>query len=101
MAATLASAIGQLSKPLTSAAANGKGIDWRDAIRSGGMPSTHAAVRSFVKFSNLGTGRLVLVLYQSDRILEWSSFWLCLTTELVWIGTRHVHKWRRRALVFH
>ncbi|KAF3333244.1 Divergent PAP2 family [Carex littledalei] len=43
VAATLASAIGQLSKPLTSAAANGKGIDWRDAIRSGGMPSTHAA----------------------------------------------------------
>lgn len=49
MAATLASALGQLSKPLTKAAADGKGIDWRDAIRSGGMPSTHAAVRSYVE----------------------------------------------------
>lgn len=56
VAATLASAIGQLSKPLTSAATDGKRIDWREAIRAGGMPSTHAAVRSFVEFSISGTG---------------------------------------------
>ncbi|XP_072964665.1 uncharacterized protein [Typha angustifolia] len=42
IASTLASAIGQLSKPLTSAI-GGKGIDWRAAVRSGGMPSTHSA----------------------------------------------------------
>ncbi|XP_010915643.1 uncharacterized protein [Elaeis guineensis] len=42
VAATLASAIGQLSKPLTSAI-NGKGIDPKAAVRPGGMPSTHSA----------------------------------------------------------
>ncbi|XP_008783970.2 uncharacterized protein LOC103703048 [Phoenix dactylifera] len=42
VAATLASAIGQISKPLTSAI-NGKGIDPKAAVRSGGMPSTHSA----------------------------------------------------------
>ncbi|KAG1335188.1 putative membrane protein YuiD [Cocos nucifera] len=42
VAATLASAIGQLSKPLTSAI-NGKGIDPKAAVRAGGMPSTHSA----------------------------------------------------------
>ncbi|KAJ4781974.1 Acid phosphatase/vanadium-dependent haloperoxidase-related protein [Rhynchospora pubera] len=43
VASTISTAIGQLSKPLTKAAINGKEIDWRDAFRSGGMPSTHSA----------------------------------------------------------
>ncbi|WOK93838.1 hypothetical protein Cni_G02539 [Canna indica] len=42
VATAIAGAIGQLSKPLTSAI-NGKGIDLRAAVRSGGMPSTHSA----------------------------------------------------------
>lgn len=44
VAAALASAIGQLSKPLTSAI-YGKGIDPKASVRPGGMPSTHSAVR--------------------------------------------------------
>lgn len=44
VAATIAAAVGQLSKPLTRAI-NGDGIDLKAAIRSGGMPSTHSAVR--------------------------------------------------------
>ncbi|OAY83391.1 putative membrane protein YuiD [Ananas comosus] len=42
VAATIAAAVGQLSKPLTRAI-NGDGIDLKAAIRSGGMPSTHSA----------------------------------------------------------
>ncbi|KAJ3692133.1 hypothetical protein LUZ60_012483 [Juncus effusus] len=42
VAATVATAIGQISKPFTSAI-NGKRFDLRNAIRSGGMPSTHSA----------------------------------------------------------
>uniref|UniRef100_A0A1D1Y923 Putative membrane protein yuiD n=1 Tax=Anthurium amnicola TaxID=1678845 RepID=A0A1D1Y923_9ARAE len=41
MSAALACAIGQLSKPFTSAL-NGNGIDLWAAIRSGGMPSSHS-----------------------------------------------------------
>ncbi|XP_058101053.1 uncharacterized protein LOC131245541 [Magnolia sinica] len=42
VAATVASAIGQLSKPFTSAL-YGNGVDFKAAVRSGGMPSTHSA----------------------------------------------------------
>ncbi|KAL6602788.1 hypothetical protein ACP70R_043149 [Stipagrostis hirtigluma subsp. patula] len=42
IAATVASAIGQLSKPFTSGK-NGGGLNLRTAFRSGGMPSTHSA----------------------------------------------------------
>jgi hypothetical protein len=48
IAATVASAIGQLSKPFTSGkkwGAGGAGFDAKTAFRSGGMPSTHSAVR--------------------------------------------------------
>uniref|UniRef100_A0A0D9WQV6 Uncharacterized protein n=1 Tax=Leersia perrieri TaxID=77586 RepID=A0A0D9WQV6_9ORYZ len=40
IAATAASALGQLAKPFTS---SGAGVDLRAAVRSGGMPSTHSA----------------------------------------------------------
>ncbi|CAL5048079.1 unnamed protein product [Urochloa decumbens] len=45
IAATVASAIGQLSKPFTSArnGAAGAGLDLKTVFRSGGMPSTHSA----------------------------------------------------------
>ncbi|XP_062179019.1 uncharacterized protein LOC133883665 [Phragmites australis] len=43
IAATVASAIGQLSKPFTSAKNGGVRLDLRTAFRSGGMPSTHTA----------------------------------------------------------
>ncbi|RLM55477.1 hypothetical protein C2845_PM10G13490 [Panicum miliaceum] len=46
IAATVASAIGQLSKPFTSGkkwGAGGAGFDAKTAFRSGGMPSTHSA----------------------------------------------------------
>ncbi|GJN40467.1 hypothetical protein PR202_gb29682 [Eleusine coracana subsp. coracana] len=42
IAATAASAIGQLSKPFTSGK-DGAGLDLRTIFRSGGMPSTHSA----------------------------------------------------------
>ncbi|KAH0466546.1 hypothetical protein IEQ34_003784 [Dendrobium chrysotoxum] len=42
VASALSCAIGQISKPFTSAI-NGNGIDFKAAIRSGGMPSTHSA----------------------------------------------------------
>lgn len=42
VSATAACLIGQLSKPLTSALL-GKGFNWRLALKSGGMPSTHSA----------------------------------------------------------
>ncbi|KAG6486269.1 uncharacterized protein LOC122008717 isoform X1 [Zingiber officinale] len=42
VAAAVAGTIGQLAKPLTSAI-GGKGIDFRAAVRSGGMPSTHSS----------------------------------------------------------
>ncbi|GJM98284.1 hypothetical protein PR202_ga15277 [Eleusine coracana subsp. coracana] len=42
IAATAASAIGQLSKPFTSGK-DGAGLDIRTVFRSGGMPSTHSA----------------------------------------------------------
>ncbi|KAL6876346.1 hypothetical protein ACP4OV_012918 [Aristida adscensionis] len=44
IAATVASAIGQLSKPFTSGKnGGGGGLSLRTAFRSGGMPSTHSA----------------------------------------------------------
>ncbi|KAF0932023.1 hypothetical protein E2562_007830 [Oryza meyeriana var. granulata] len=43
IAATAASAVGQLSKPFTSGKDGGGGVDVRAAVRSGGMPSTHSA----------------------------------------------------------
>ncbi|KAJ1259208.1 hypothetical protein BS78_10G136900 [Paspalum vaginatum] len=45
IAATLASAVGQLSKPFTSAknGGAGAGLNLRTVFRSGGMPSTHSA----------------------------------------------------------
>lgn len=45
IAATVASAIGQLSKPFTSAKNGGAGaaLSLRSVFRSGGMPSTHSA----------------------------------------------------------
>ncbi|PWZ17796.1 putative membrane protein YuiD [Zea mays] len=45
IAATVASAIGQLSKPFTSVKNGGvgAGLDLRTVFRSGGMPSTHSA----------------------------------------------------------
>ena len=49
IAAMAASAIGQLSKPFTSGTkwgAGGAGFDAKTAFRSGGMPSTHSAVRT-------------------------------------------------------
>ncbi|ERN20539.1 uncharacterized protein LOC18448957 [Amborella trichopoda] len=42
VSATVAAAIGQFSKPFTSAI-YGKGFDFAAAARSGGMPSTHSA----------------------------------------------------------
>lgn len=42
VSATAACLIGQLSKPLASALL-GKGFNWRLALKSGGMPSTHSA----------------------------------------------------------
>lgn len=45
MAAAISGAVGQLSKPLTSAIRTGKGIDLWAAVSAGGMPSTHSAVR--------------------------------------------------------
>lgn len=42
VAAAVSSATGQFSKPFTSAL-YGRGVDFRAAIRSGGMPSTHSA----------------------------------------------------------
>lgn len=42
MSATAAVLVGQLSKPLASAL-RGKGFNWRLALKSGGMPSTHSA----------------------------------------------------------
>lgn len=42
MSATAAVLVGQLSKPLASALL-GKGFNWRLALKSGGMPSTHSA----------------------------------------------------------
>eukprot|EP01018_Ginkgo_biloba_P024565 Gb_08455 [translate_table: standard] len=42
VAAGVASVIGQLSKPVASAAL-GKGLDWRLIVKSGGMPSAHSA----------------------------------------------------------
>lgn len=46
IAATVASAIGQLSKPFTSGrnGAAGTGLNLKTVFRSGGMPSTHSAV---------------------------------------------------------
>ncbi|KAG8075613.1 hypothetical protein GUJ93_ZPchr0006g41075 [Zizania palustris] len=55
IAATVASAVGQLSKPFTSAM-NGGGVDLRAAVRSGGMPSTHSAAVVAVA-SSLGLER--------------------------------------------
>ncbi|KAL5200089.1 hypothetical protein ABZP36_021292 [Zizania latifolia] len=55
IAATVASAVGQLSKPFTSAK-NGGGVDLRAAVRSGGMPSTHSAAVVAVA-SSLGLER--------------------------------------------
>ena len=48
IAATVASAIGQLSKPFTSGknGGAGAGLDLRTVFRSGGMPSTHSAVKT-------------------------------------------------------
>uniref|UniRef100_A0A0E0LC83 Uncharacterized protein n=1 Tax=Oryza punctata TaxID=4537 RepID=A0A0E0LC83_ORYPU len=43
IAATAASAVGQLCKPFTSSGKDGAGVDLRAAVRSGGMPSTHSA----------------------------------------------------------
>ncbi|RCV21827.1 hypothetical protein SEVIR_4G137200v4 [Setaria viridis] len=45
IAATMASAIGQLSKPFTSGknGGTGSGLDLKTVFRSGGMPSTHSA----------------------------------------------------------
>ncbi|KAK8955989.1 hypothetical protein KSP40_PGU017686 [Platanthera guangdongensis] len=42
VACTLSWAIGQLSKSFTSPI-RGNGFDWKAAVRSGGMPSTHSA----------------------------------------------------------
>ncbi|KAK8935804.1 hypothetical protein KSP39_PZI013624 [Platanthera zijinensis] len=42
VACTLSWAIGQLSKSFTSPV-RGNGFDWKAAVRSGGMPSTHSA----------------------------------------------------------
>ncbi|XP_031486770.1 uncharacterized protein LOC116255145 [Nymphaea colorata] len=42
ISSTAAAALGQFSKPFTSAL-NGKGVDFRAAMRSGGMPSVHSA----------------------------------------------------------
>ncbi|XP_020577262.1 uncharacterized protein LOC110022577 isoform X2 [Phalaenopsis equestris] len=42
VASTISCLVGQISKPFTSAI-NGKGIDLKAAVRSGGMPSTHSA----------------------------------------------------------
>jgi hypothetical protein len=47
IAATAASAIGQLSKPFTSGK-DGPGLDLRTVFRSGGMPSTHSAVSKMI-----------------------------------------------------
>ena len=48
IAATVASAIGQLSKPFTSGknGGAGAGLDLRTVFRSEGMPSTHSAVKT-------------------------------------------------------
>ncbi|CAL9751773.1 unnamed protein product [Musa acuminata subsp. burmannicoides] len=43
VAAAISGAVGQLSKPLTSAIRTGKGIDLWAAVSAGGMPSTHSA----------------------------------------------------------
>lgn len=43
VAAAVSSAIGQFSKPFTSALC-GTGVDFKATFRSGGMPSTHSAV---------------------------------------------------------
>ncbi|RZR97758.1 hypothetical protein BHM03_00026997 [Ensete ventricosum] len=43
VSAAISGAVGQLSKPLTSAIRTGKGIDLWAAVSAGGMPSTHSA----------------------------------------------------------
>ncbi|WVZ79991.1 hypothetical protein U9M48_027509 [Paspalum notatum var. saurae] len=63
IAATVAGAIGQLSKPFTSAknggAGAGAGLNLRTVFRSGGMPSSHSASVVAVATS-LGLERLAL-----------------------------------------
>jgi len=49
VSATAAVLVGQLSKPLASALL-GKGFNWRLALKSGGMPSTHSAVSALSYF---------------------------------------------------
>lgn len=52
MAAAVSATIGELSKPFTSAI-RGNGFNLKSVIRSGGMPSTHSAVRFSFSFDFL------------------------------------------------
>ncbi|CAH9069081.1 unnamed protein product [Cuscuta epithymum] len=54
IAAALSAAVGQLSKPFTSAIFHGQDFDIREAFQSGGFPSTHSSVRHF-SLSSLGS----------------------------------------------
>lgn len=53
MAVAVSTVIGQLSKPFTSAL-YGNGVNLRAVFQSGGMPSTHSAVRRRFFFYYLG-----------------------------------------------
>ncbi|URE03157.1 Divergent PAP2 family [Musa troglodytarum] len=67
VAAAISGAVGQLSKPLTSAIRTGKGIDLWAAVSAGGMPSTHSAVRHVSSASSFGSS--VLMALNSEGIL--------------------------------
>ena len=73
IAATVASVIGQLSKPFTSGGDGGKIDIVRVAARSGGMPSTHSAVRlSSLAFASFSLSRCCLT---STGVVYRPCFW--------------------------
>ncbi|KAK6934777.1 Protein of unknown function DUF212 [Dillenia turbinata] len=60
IAATISAAIGQVSKPFTSAILYGSPIDFKVAIQAGGFPSTHSSLKIKLMFHCLQPyGRLI------------------------------------------